>query len=271
MPTTLPQVLSEPSASERQKHLKHLQNLVKENKGLGTTLQKQLKEEKGVVEKLAKRQEAGSEVEIRRTQTSACSRRFLDIWTDYNNIQIEFRENNKKALLRTIRVVDPQSTITEEEIEEKLEAGDLTVLASIIKESEQAKEDLKKLEDRHLEMVRLEKGICEVSWTHSALPYSLPPAGARHVHGALPHGGGPGGGGGQDRGQGGPGRHRRGGGQAAAQERREEEEISEKTEVYPGRDRRWGGRSGHPDPLLPALIAPKPYLPQEPSSLFLLI
>jgi len=155
-------VLSEPSASERQKHLKHLQNLVKENKGLGATLQKQLKEEKGLVEKLAKRQDAGSEVEIRRTQTSACSRRFLDIWTEYNNIQVEFREKNKKALLRTIKVVDPQSTITDEEIEEKLEAGDLTVLASIIKESDQAKEDLKKLEDRHLEMIKLEKGICEV-------------------------------------------------------------------------------------------------------------
>ena len=164
------QVLSEPSASERQKHLKHLQNLVKENKGLGATLQKQLKEEKGLVEKLAKRQDAGSEVEIRRTQTSACSRRFLDIWTEYNNIQVEFREKNKKALLRTIKVVDPQSTITDEEIEEKLEAGDLTVLASIIKESDQAKEDLKKLEDRHLEMIKLEKGICEVSRTSPPLP-----------------------------------------------------------------------------------------------------
>ena len=84
------------------------------------------------------------------------------MWTEYNNTQTEFRENNKRALIRNMKIVDPDSSVNEEEIEQKLEAGDFTVLSSIIKESQQAKEDLKRLEDRHLEMVKLEQGIQEV-------------------------------------------------------------------------------------------------------------
>ena len=88
------------------------------------------------------------------------------MWTEYNNTQTEFRENNKRALIRNMKIVDPDSSVNEEEIEQKLEAGDFTVLSSIIKESQQAKEDLKRLEDRHLEMVKLEQGIQEVCTYH---------------------------------------------------------------------------------------------------------
>ena len=51
--------------------------------------------------------------------------------------------------------------------------GDFTVLSSIIKESQQAKEDLKRLEDRHLEMVKLEKGIMEVCFLNYVNLWSL--------------------------------------------------------------------------------------------------
>lgn len=155
-------VLGEPSASERQKHLNRQQNLVKENKTIGANLHKQIKDEKARTEKMAKQEENSSEAQIRRTQMQACSRRFLDIWTEYNNAQLEFKAKNKKALLRNIKIVDPHTNMTNEELEEKLEAGDLTVVSSIIKESAQAKEELKQLEDRYAEIVKLEKGITEV-------------------------------------------------------------------------------------------------------------
>merc|ERR1712013_20840 len=144
-------VLAEPSERERVKHLTKQQNLVRENKGLGSSLQK-----------LAKNEDKSSELEIRRTQTQAAAQRFFQVWTEYNSTQNEFRENNKKALIRNMKIIDPESNVSEAEVEQKLEAGDFTVLSSIIKESQQAKEDLKRLEDRHLEMVKLEKGIMEV-------------------------------------------------------------------------------------------------------------
>ena len=159
-------VLAEPSERERVKHLTKQQNLVRENKALGSSLQKQIKEEKARNLKLSKNVDKSSEMEIRRTQSQAAAQRFLNVWTEYNNTQTEFRENNKRALIRNMKIVDPDSSVNEEEIEQKLEAGDFTVLSSIIKESQQAKEDLKRLEDRHLEMVKLEQGIQEVRTYH---------------------------------------------------------------------------------------------------------
>jgi len=159
--TVQKKVLNEPSQQERQKQLTAQSNLIHENKVLGRKIQKQIKEEQQKLTKL-ERDQTISDINIRNTQIQSVSRRFLDIWTEYNNAQVEFREKNKKALIRNIKITDPNSNITVEEIEEKLDAGDVTVLTSIIKESAQAKEDLKLLENRHAEMIKLEKGISEI-------------------------------------------------------------------------------------------------------------
>ena len=155
-------VLSEPSQQERQKLISTQNDLIHNNKVVGRKIQKQIKEEQQRLSKLARDESSLNDINIRNTQIQSLGKRFLDIWTEYNNSQIEFRENNKKALLRNIKITDPNSNITVEEIEEKLDAGDVTVLSSIIKESAQAKEDLKMLENRHAEMVKLEKGITEI-------------------------------------------------------------------------------------------------------------
>ena len=84
------------------------------------------------------------------------------MWTEYNNVQVDIRDNSKKALLRKMRIVDPDSSLTAEQLETKLENGDVTVVSSIIKESNQAKEDLKLLQSRHNEFKKLEKGISEI-------------------------------------------------------------------------------------------------------------
>jgi len=155
-------VLSEPSQQERQKLISTQNDLIHDNKVVGRKIQKQIKEEQQKLSKLAREESALNDINIRNTQIQSLGKRFLDIWTEYNNSQIEFREKNKKALLRNIKITDPNSNITVEEIEEKLDAGDVTVLSSIIKESAQAKEDLKMLENRHAEMLKLEKGITEI-------------------------------------------------------------------------------------------------------------
>merc|ERR1712243_381943 len=134
-------VLSEPSQQERQKLISTQNDLIHDNKVIGRKIQKQIKEEQQKLSKLARDESNLNDINIRNTQIQSLGKRFLDIWTEYNNSQIEFREN--------IKITDPNSNITVEEIEEKLDAGDVTVLSSIIKESAQAKEDLKMLENRH--------------------------------------------------------------------------------------------------------------------------
>jgi len=155
-------ILSEPSQQERQKLMSTQNDLIHDNKIVGRKIQKQIKDEQQKLSRLSREESALNDINIRNTQIQSLGKRFLDIWTEYNNSQIEFREKNKKALLRNIKITDPNSNITVEEIEEKLDAGDVTVLSSIIKESAQAKEDLKMLENRHAEMLKLEKGITEI-------------------------------------------------------------------------------------------------------------
>jgi len=155
-------ILCEPSQQERQKLIVIQNDLIHDNKVVGRKIQKQIKEEQQKLSKLARDESNLNDINIRNTQIQSLGKRFLDIWTEYNNSQIEFREKNKKALLKNIKITDPNSTISVEEIEEKLDAGDVTVLSSIIKESAQAKDDLKMLENRHAEMLKLEKGITEI-------------------------------------------------------------------------------------------------------------
>jgi t-SNARE complex subunit (syntaxin) len=91
-------VLNEPSRSERERHQASLNDLIEENKKLGRYLQKVIKEEQARNEKLEKRVAAHglsarelSELHIRKTQIGTHSKRFLDIWTEYNNVQVRFR------------------------------------------------------------------------------------------------------------------------------------------------------------------------------------
>jgi syntaxin 1B/2/3 len=160
--TVQKKILCEPSQQERQKLMSTQNDLIHDNKIVGRKIQKQIKEEQQKLSKLAKDESALNDINIRNTQIQSLGKMFLDIWTQYNNSQIEFREKNKKALLKNIKITDPNSNISVEEIEEKLDAGDVTVLSSIIKESAQAKEDVKMLENRHAEMMKLEKGITEI-------------------------------------------------------------------------------------------------------------
>lgn len=154
-------ILNEPSQSERQKHLAQQTELLHNNKLIGRKLQKQIKEDKARLTSVPV-EDRNHEHPIKANQLQTVSQRFLDIWSEYNNLQLEFREKNKKQLLRNLKIVDPNSQITIEEIEEKLDNGDVTVLSSILKETSQAKEDLKMIENRHAEIIKLEKGITEI-------------------------------------------------------------------------------------------------------------
>jgi len=165
-------ILNEPSQTERQKQVGEQGALIQENKSLSKNLQKSLKEEKKKLSSTPA-ELRNNEFNIKKTQLQTVSQRFLDIWTEYNNIQVEFRGKNKKALLRNLKIVDPNSSITVEEIEDKLDRGDVTVLSSIIKETTQAKEDLKMIENRHAEFLKLEKGITEIHEMFMDLSYMV--------------------------------------------------------------------------------------------------
>jgi t-SNARE complex subunit (syntaxin) len=89
-------VLNEPIRTERERHQAALNDLLEETKRLGRQIQKVVKEEQARNEKLEKKRSVLSardlsELHIRKTQIGTHSKRFLDIWTEFNNTQVKFR------------------------------------------------------------------------------------------------------------------------------------------------------------------------------------
>merc|ERR1719350_491157 len=157
-------ILSEPSRAERDKHQARHSDLVDANKKLGSRVQKLIKEEQAKLEALEEKGKHSSqvlnEIRLKRTQIQTASNRFLEIWTEYNTLQVQFREKVKEDLVKCLRVTNNQ--LTEEEIEEKIDAGEGVFSASIMQETAQAKEQLARVENRHKDIKKLEEGITEI-------------------------------------------------------------------------------------------------------------
>ena len=62
--------------------------------------------------------------------------------------------------MKCLKVTNNQ--LTEEEIEEKIDAGEGVFSASIMQETAQAKEQLARVENRHKDIKKLEEGITEI-------------------------------------------------------------------------------------------------------------
>jgi len=158
-------ILTEPSKVEREKLQAKHGDLVDVNKSLGRKVQKLIKEESEKITKLEKRGKLTShdlsELRLKKTQIQTASNRFLEIWTEYNSLQVEFREKVKKELARNIKITN--NNLSQEEIEEKIDKGDISIFSSgIIQETQAAKDQLVAIENRHAEILKLEAGIVEI-------------------------------------------------------------------------------------------------------------
>ena len=66
----------------------------------------------------------------RKTQTATQASRYLEIWGAYNTLQVEFKEKTKAALAKNIKITS--SHLTTDEIEDKIDKGDISVFSSAI-------------------------------------------------------------------------------------------------------------------------------------------
>jgi len=127
----------EPSTAGREMYQAEHKTLMKENKRLGSWLQTNLKEEE---EKLSSEENLNQhqgmlELHIKAVQLSAGKQYLVNIWTNYSTMEVKFRERMKTELIKSIAITD--SSLGEEEIEQKLEQGDLTALpTSILQETQ---------------------------------------------------------------------------------------------------------------------------------------
>ncbi|XP_074637448.1 syntaxin-1A-like isoform X2 [Acropora palmata] len=99
-----------------------------------------------------------AESRIRRCQHSTLARKFVEVMSDYNTTQSDYREKCKARIQRQLEITG--KTKTSDEVEEMLEGGDPAIFTSdIVIETQQARQALGDIEARHRDIINLEKSI----------------------------------------------------------------------------------------------------------------
>ncbi|KAF7276977.1 hypothetical protein GWI33_009595, partial [Rhynchophorus ferrugineus] len=102
-----------------------------------------------------------ADLRIRKIQQSTLSRKFVEVMTEYNRTQTDYRERCKARIMRQLEITG--RTTTNEELEEMLEQGNSAVFTQgIIMETQQAKQTLADIEARHADIIKLENSIREL-------------------------------------------------------------------------------------------------------------
>ncbi|XP_068750514.1 syntaxin-1A-like isoform X1 [Montipora capricornis] len=102
-----------------------------------------------------------AESRIRRCQHSTLARKFVEVMSDYNTTQSDYREKCKGRIQRQLEITG--KTKTSDEVEVMLEGGDPAIFTSdIVIETQQARQALGDIEARHRDIINLEKSIQEL-------------------------------------------------------------------------------------------------------------
>ncbi|KAM9211165.1 syntaxin-1A isoform 2-T2 [Dugong dugon] len=104
---------------------------------------------------------SSADLRIRKTQHSTLSRKFVEVMSEYNATQSDYRERCKGRIQRQLEITG--RTTTSEELEDMLESGNPAIFASgIIMDSSVSKQALSEIETRHSEIIKLENSIREL-------------------------------------------------------------------------------------------------------------
>ncbi|XP_038056961.1 syntaxin-like isoform X3 [Patiria miniata] len=153
-------ILSAPQPDEKVKE--ELEQLMADIKKTANRVRGKLKVMEQSIEQEESSKMNAADVRIRKTQHSTLSRKFVEVMTDYNNTQTDYRERCKGRIQRQLEITTGKST-TDEELEDMLESGNPAIFTSgIIMDTQQAKQTLRDIEARHNDIIKLENSIREL-------------------------------------------------------------------------------------------------------------
>lgn len=152
-------ILSAPQTDEKVKQ--ELEDLMADIKKTANKVRAKLKVIEQAVEQEEQSNKSSADLRIRKTQHSTLSRKFVEVMTEYNRTQTDYRERCKGRIQRQLEITG--RTTTNEELEEMLEQGNPAVFTQgIIMETQQAKQTLADIEARHADIIKLENSIREL-------------------------------------------------------------------------------------------------------------
>ncbi|XP_071791076.1 syntaxin-like isoform X1 [Asterias amurensis] len=152
-------ILSAPQPDEKVKE--DLEQLMADIKKTANRVRGKLKVMEQSIEQEESSKMNAADVRIRKTQHSTLSRKFVEVMTDYNNTQTDYRERCKGRIQRQLEITGKSTT--DEELEDMLESGNPAIFTSgIIMDTQQAKQTLRDIEARHNDIIKLENSIREL-------------------------------------------------------------------------------------------------------------
>lgn len=105
-----------------------------------------------------KQQKISALMRMRRMQYATLSYKFVELIADYSRIQIEYRECCKARIQRQLEITG--RAISREQLENMLEQGNpLIFTQGIITDSQQTKQTIADIEERHADIIKLETCI----------------------------------------------------------------------------------------------------------------
>jgi syntaxin 1A len=152
-------ILSAPQTDEKMKQ--DLEDLMSDIKKTANKVRAKLKVIEQNIEQEEHVNKASADLRIRKTQHSTLSRKFVEVMTEYNRTQTDYRERCKGRIMRQLEITG--RTTTNEELEDMLEQGNSAVFTQgIIMDTAQAKQTLADIEARHADIIKLESSIKEL-------------------------------------------------------------------------------------------------------------
>jgi len=106
---------------------------------------------------------AGAQLRMKKTQHMAVSKTFIEMMTEYNKIQTDFRDQSKSKIGRQMELAG--AGVTDDQLENMLEQGQGAQLMGHIQiegDAEQLRATLNDIENRHEMFQNLEKSITEL-------------------------------------------------------------------------------------------------------------
>lgn len=152
-------ILSAPQTDEKVKQ--ELEDLMADIKKTANKVRAKLKVIEQNIEQEEHTNKSSADLRIRKTQHSTLSRKFVEVMTEYNRTQTDYRERCKGRIQRQLEITGRQTT--DKELEDMIEQGNPAVFTQgIIMETQQARQTLADIEARHADIIKLENSIREL-------------------------------------------------------------------------------------------------------------
>uniref|UniRef100_A0A3Q3JHK0 Syntaxin-3 n=1 Tax=Monopterus albus TaxID=43700 RepID=A0A3Q3JHK0_MONAL len=103
---------------------------------------------------------ASADLRIRKSQHAILAKKFVEVMTNYNEAQVDFRDKSKGRIARQLEITG--KAMTDEELEEMLEGGNSAVFTAGIMDTKINQQALNEIEARHKDIKRLESSIKEL-------------------------------------------------------------------------------------------------------------